>query len=103
MTEHEFVSRVNELIPVPNAETNSDLLDLANGRWFEIKDDLYHAFSFVPRHFATETLQNVHGQCGTRKTGLLPQEIIGAAVYIQTGIPAEEIGKEERRNVVLLP
>ena len=49
LTEHEFISRISELIPAPNAETNHNLLDLANGLWFEMKDDLYHAFSFVSR------------------------------------------------------
>lgn len=103
MTEHEFISRISELIPAPNAETNHNLLDLANGLWFEMKDDLYHAFSFVSRHFTTETLQNVYNLCGTQKAGLLPWEIIGAAVYLQTGTPAEEISKDEWQNFVLLP
>ena len=48
-TEHEFISRISELIPAPNAETNHNLLVLANGLWFEMKDDLYHAFS-ADRH-----------------------------------------------------
>lgn len=103
MTEHEFISRISELIPAPNAETNHNLLELANGLWFEMKDDLYHAFSFVSRHFTTETLQNVYNLCGTQKAGLLPWEIIGAAVYLQTGTPAEEISKDEWQNFVLLP
>ena len=91
------------LIPTPSAEANSHLLDLANGLWLEMKDDLYHAFSFVSRHFTSETLQNVYDLCGTRETGLLPWEIIGAAVYVQTGTPAEEISKDEWKDFVLLP
>ena len=103
MMEHEFVSRMEELIPAPNEETSRNLLDLANGLWFEMKDDLYHAISFVSRHFTTETLQNVYNLCGTEKAGLLPWEIIGAAVYLQTDTPAEEIGKDEWRDFVILP
>ena len=68
-----------------------------------MKDDLYHAFSFVSRHFTSETLQNVYDLCGTRETGLLPWEIIGAAVYVQTGTPAEEISKDEWKDFVLRP
>ena len=59
MTEDELVSRMEELIPAPNEETKRNLLDLANGLWFEMKDDLYHAISFVSRHFTTEALQNM--------------------------------------------
>ena len=68
-----------------------------------MKDDLCHAFSFVSRHFTAETLQNVYDLCGARETGLLPWEIIGAAVYVQTGTPAEEISKNEWKDFVLLP
>lgn len=66
------------LIPTPSAEANSHLLDLANGLWLEMKDDLYHAFSFVSRHFTSETLQNVYDLCGTRETGLLDAAIARA-------------------------
>lgn len=103
MSEQEFTAHMNGLIPTPSEEANSHLLDLANGLWLEMKDDLYHAFSFVSRHFTSETLQNVYDLCGTRETGLLPWEIIGAAVYVQTGTPAEEISKDEWKDFVLLP
>lgn len=103
MSEQEFTAHMNGLIPTPSAEVNNHLLDLANGLWLEMKDDLYHAFSFVSRHFTSETLQNVYDLCGTRETGLLPWEIIGAAVYVQTGTPAEEISKDEWKDFVLLP
>jgi len=103
MSEQEFTAHMNGLIPTPSAEANSHLLDLANGLWLEMKDDLYHAFSFVSRHFTAETLQNVYDLCGTRETGLLPWEIIGAAVYVQAGTPAEEISKDEWKDFVLLP
>lgn len=96
MSEQEFISRMNELIPTSSAETNSNLLDLANGLWFEMKEDLYYAFSFVSRHFTAETLQNVYDLCGAKASCLLPWEIIGAAVYLQTGTPGEEISEAER-------
>lgn len=67
-----------------------------------MNDNLYHAFSFVSRHFTTETLQNVYNICGTGKDALLPWEIIGAAIYLQTDTPPEEISKEEWKNFVLL-
>ena len=95
MSEQEFISRMNELIPTPSAETNSNLLDLAKGLWFEMKEDLYHALSFVSHHFTAETLQNVYDLCGAKETGLLPWEIVGAAIYLQTGTPAEEINETE--------
>ena len=47
MSEQEFTAHMNGLIPTPSAEVNNHLLDLANGLWLEMKDDLYHAFSFV--------------------------------------------------------
>lgn len=103
MSEQEFISRMNELIHTPSAETNSNLLDLANGLWFEMKEDLYYAFSFVSRHFTAETLQNVYDLCGAKASCLLPWEIIGAAVYLQTGTPGEEISEAEWRDFVLLP
>lgn len=103
MSEQEFTAHMDGLIPTPSAETNSHLLDLANGLWLEMKEDLYHAFSFVSRHFTTETLQNVYDLCGAKETGLLPWEIIGAAVYLQTGTPAEEISEAEWKDFVLLP
>lgn len=56
MSEQEFIAHMDELIPTPSVETNNNLLDLANSLWWEMKDDLYHAFSFVFRHFTPETL-----------------------------------------------
>ena len=103
MSEQEFISHMNELIPTPSAKTNSNLLDLANDLWFEMKEDLYYAFSFVSRHFTAETLQNVYDLCGAKASCLLPWEIIGAAVYLQTGTPGEEISEAEWRDFVLLP
>lgn len=61
MSEQEFIAHMDELIPTPSVETNSNLLDLANSLWWEMKDDLYHAFSFVSRHFTPETLQSCAG------------------------------------------
>lgn len=87
MSEQEFIAHMDELIPTPSVETNNNLLDLANSLWWEMKDDLYHAFSFVSRHFTPETLQSVYDLCGVRRAGLLPWEIIGAAIYSQTGTP----------------
>ena len=103
MSEQEFITHMDELIPTPSVETNNNLLDLANSLWWEMKDDLYHAFSFVSRHFTPETLQSVYDLCGARKAGLLPWEIIGAAIYSQTGTPPETISTDEMRAFVLLP
>ena len=103
MSEQEFIAHMDELIPTPSVETNNNLLDLANSLWWEMKDDLYHAFSFVSRHFTPETLQSVYDLCGARRAGLLPWEIIGAAIYSQTGTPPETISTDEMRAFVLLP
>lgn len=103
MSEQEFVAHMNELIPTPSEETNKNLLDLASSLWWEMKDDLYHAFSFVSRHFAPETLQSVYDLCGARTAGLLPWELIGAAIFSQTGTPPETISTDEMRAFVLLP
>ena len=103
MSEQEFIAHMDELIPTPSVETNNNLLDLANSLWWEMKDDLYHAFSFVSRHFTPETLQSVYDLCGVRRAGLLPWEIIGAAIYSQTGTPPETISTDELRGFVLLP
>lgn len=103
MSEQEFTAHMDKLIPTPSVETNSNLLDLANSLWLEMKEDLYHTFSFVSRHFTSETLQNVYDLCGTREAGLLPWEIIGTAIYLQTGTPPEEISKDEWESFVLLP
>lgn len=82
MSEQEFIAHMDELIPTPSVETNNNLLDLANSLWWEMKDDLYHAFSFVSCHFTPEALQSVYDLYGARKAGLLPWEI-GAAIYSQ--------------------
>ena len=103
MTEHEFISRMNALIPASDEESNHNLLDLSNGLWFEMKDDLYHTISFVSRHLPWRTLQNVYNLCATERAGLLPWDIIGVALYLQTGTPDEEISEAEWRNFVLLP
>lgn len=79
----------------PNAEANHNLLDLANSLWFELKEDLYHTFSFISRHFSPEVLQNVYDLCGDPKNGFLPWELLGAAIYLQTGTPPPETRKDE--------
>lgn len=56
MSEQEFTAHMDKLIPAPSVETNRNLLNLANGLWLDMNDNLYHAFSFVSRHFTTETL-----------------------------------------------
>lgn len=102
MSKQEFTTHMDKLIPAPSVEINRNLLNLANGLWLDMNDNLYHAFSFVSSHFTTETLQNVYNLCGTGKDALLPWEIIGAAIYLQTGTPPEEISKEKWRDFVLL-
>ena len=59
MTDQEFTARMAALIPAPSAEVNDSLLDLAHSLWFEMKEDLYHTFSFISSHFTPETLQKV--------------------------------------------
>ena len=95
MSDQEFTAHMNGLIPVPSAETNHNLLDLTDGLWFELKEDLYHTFAFISRHFTTETLQNVYDLCGTQKQGVLPWGLIGTAIYLQAGASPQEIGKAE--------
>ena len=103
MEKEEFISHLNDLIPVPSAKANEKLVELGDALWLEMKDDLYHAFSFVSRHFTPETLQSVYDLYGARRAGLLPWEIIGAAIYSQTGTPPETISTDEMRAFVLLP
>lgn len=67
MSDQEFTAHMEELISTPNAEANHNLLDLANSLWFELKEDLYHTFSFISRHFSPEVLQNVYDLCGDPK------------------------------------
>ena len=95
MSDQEFTAHMEELISTPNAEANHNLLDLANSLWFELKEDLYHTFSFISRHFSPEVLQNVYDLCGDTKNGFLPWELLGAAIYLQTGTPPPETGKDE--------
>lgn len=103
MSEQEFITHINELIPNPSVETNNELLDFANEFWIEMKDDLYHAFSFVSHHFTKETLQNVYDLFGTQKSGMMPREIIGLAIYLQAGTPPENISKDEWGDFVFMP
>ncbi|MDE7218449.1 MAG: hypothetical protein K2O45_02340 [Oscillospiraceae bacterium] len=42
MSEQEFTTHMDGLIPTPSAETNSRLLDLANGLWLEMKEEVSH-------------------------------------------------------------
>lgn len=102
MSDQEFVAHMDQLIPAPSPETNSNLLDLSHGLWLEMKDDLYHALSFVSHHFSRDVLQGVYDLCGGREQGLLPWEIIGAAIYLQTGTPADEISNAEWNDFVIL-
>lgn len=102
MSEQEFINHINRLIPFPSVETNNSLLEFANEFWYEMKDDLYHTFSFVSRHFTGETLQNVYDLCRTKKSGLLPREIIGVAIYMQAGTLPENISKDEWRDFVFM-
>lgn len=93
MSDQEFTAHMEELISTPNAEANHNLLDLANSLWFELKEDLYHTFSFISRHFSPEVLQNVYDLCGDPKNGFLPWELLGAAIYLQTGRPRRKPGR----------
>ena len=102
MTDQEFTARMAALIPAPSAEVNDSLLDLAHSLWFEIKDDLYHTFSFISHHFTPETLQTVYDLCGVRERGILPWELLGTAIYLQTGTPPQEIGSQEWQDFRIL-
>ena len=70
MSDQEFTAHMEELISTPNAEANHNLLDLANSLWFELKEDLYHTFSFISRHFKNR----VSFPCS--RTVQLPMELI---------------------------
>ncbi len=69
MSSQEFIAHINTLIPAPNKEISGNLLDFGNSLWFELKEDLYHAFSFISRHFTPETLQSVYDLSGATDQG----------------------------------
>lgn len=102
MSDQEFTDQMNALIPAPSAEANHNLLASADGLWFELKEELYHTFAFISRHFTTETLQNVYDRCKTEQQGLLPWELIGTAIYLQAGASPPEIGTAEWKEFQIL-
>lgn len=102
MTDQEFTARMAALIPAPSAEVNDSLLDLAHSLWFEMKEDLYHTFSFISNHFTPETLQKVYDLCKDKDHGILPWELVGTAIYLQAGMPPQEIGKQEWKDFQIL-
>ena len=69
MSNQEFIAHINTLIPAPNKEINGNLLDFGNSLWFELKEDLYNAFTFISRHFTPETLQSVYDLSGAMDQG----------------------------------
>ena len=81
MSGQEFTARMDVLIPAPSVEANGNLLGLADGLWFGLKEELYHTFSFISHHFTTETLQTVYDRYKTEQQGLLPWELIGTAEW----------------------
>ena len=103
MSDQEFTARMAALIPTPSEKGDSSLLALADELWLGMKEDLFHTFSFIAHHFASETLQNVYDLCGTREQGLLPWELMGAAIYMQAGTHPKEIGRAEWDHFVILP
>ena len=102
MSDQEFTVHMNALIPAPSAEANRNLLDLADALWFGLKEDLYHTFAFISRHFTAETLQNVYDCCETKNHGALPWELIGTAIYLQAGASLPEIGEAEWKEFQVL-
>lgn len=102
MTDQEFTAHMDALIPTPSAEANDNLLDLAHSLWFELKEDLYHTFSFISRHFTPETLQRVYDLYKGKDQGILPWELVGTAIYLQAGTPPQEIGKQEWKDFQIL-
>lgn len=102
MTDQEFTAHMDALIPTPSAEANDNLLDLAHSLWFELKEDLYHTFSFISRHFTPETLQRVYDLCKGKDQSILPWELVGTAIYLQAGTPPQEIGKQEWKDFQIL-
>ena len=102
MSDQEFTVHMNALIPTPSVEANRNLLDLADALWFGLKEDLYHTFAFISRHFTAETLQNVYDCCETKNHGALPWELVGTAIYLQAGASPQEIGKAEWKEFRVL-
>ncbi len=94
MSDQEFLIHINALIPFTSEEANSNLLDFANSFWIELKEDLYHTFSFVAHHFTPEVLQGVYDLSGDANGGMLPWGLIGAAIYLQTNTPVQEIQED---------
>ena len=103
MSNQEFIAHINTLIPAPSKEINGNLLDFGNILWFELKEDLYNAFSFISRHFTPETLQSVYDLSGATDQGMLPWEMMGAAIYLQAGTPLREIKIDEWESFIILP
>ena len=67
-----------------------------------MKEDLYHTFSFISNHFTPETLQKVYDLCEDKDHGILPWELVGTAIYLQAGMPPQEIGKQEWQDFQIL-
>lgn len=101
MEKEEFLSRLEKLIPATSEKTNEKLLELGDAIWLEMKDDLYHAFTFVSHHFSRDVLQAVYDLSGAMEQDLLPWEIIGAGIYLQAGTPVEQISKSDWRDFTL--
>lgn len=94
MSNLEFIARINALIPFPTEEANRNLLDFGNSLWLRLKEDLYNASSFISRHFIPDTLQGVYDLSRIANEGRLPWEMIGAAIYLQTNTPVQEIEED---------
>ena len=94
MSSQEFIARINALIPSPNEEANKNLLDFGNSLWLRLKEDLYNTFSFISRHFTPDTLKGVYDLSRIANEGMLPWEMIGAAIYLQTNTPVQEIEED---------
>lgn len=103
MSDQEFTAHIAALIPTPSAEANGNLLSLANSLWFKLKENLYHIFCFISRHFTLETLQSVYDLCKERSQGILTWELLGTAIYLQAGTPLQEIGKQEWKEFPIFP
>ena len=102
MTDREFTAHMAALIPTPSAEVNDILLGLAHSLRFELKEDLYHTFSFISRHFIPETLQKVYDLCKGKEQGILPWELVGTAIYLQAGTSPQEISKRGWKDFQIL-
>lgn len=90
MSSQEFTARMDALIPAPSAEANRSLLASADGLWFELKEELYHTFAFISRHFTTEILQNVYDRCKTETQGIPARRTHQYAVPLRGGRAGHE-------------